>query len=39
LVLEALRAADLAVLVAFLCSPKARYITGQTVHVSGGAAA
>ena len=28
---------DLAVLVAFLCSPVARYITGQTIAVDGGA--
>ncbi|MBU8545914.1 MULTISPECIES: SDR family NAD(P)-dependent oxidoreductase [Roseomonadaceae] len=27
---------DLAVLVVFLCSPRARYITGQVVHVDGG---
>jgi 3-oxoacyl-[acyl-carrier protein] reductase len=30
---------DLSVLVAFLCSPKARYITGQVIHVDGGARA
>ena len=29
--------ADLAVLVTFLCSPLARYITGQVIHVDGGA--
>jgi 3-oxoacyl-[acyl-carrier protein] reductase len=28
---------DLAALVAFPCSPLARYITGQVVHVDGGA--
>ncbi len=28
---------DLAVLVAFLCSPRARYISGQVIHVDGGA--
>jgi 3-oxoacyl-[acyl-carrier protein] reductase len=27
---------DVAYLVAFLCSPKARYITGERVHVDGG---
>jgi 3-oxoacyl-[acyl-carrier protein] reductase len=27
---------DLAVLAAFLCSPRARYITGQVIHVDGG---
>ena len=27
---------DLGVLVVFLCSPRARYITGQVVHVDGG---
>jgi 3-oxoacyl-[acyl-carrier protein] reductase len=28
--------ADMAHLVAFLCSPKARYITGQRIYVDGG---
>lgn len=28
--------ADMAYLVAFLCSPKARYITGERIHVDGG---
>ena len=28
--------ADLAFLAAFLCSPKARYITGERIHVDGG---
>ena len=27
---------DVAVLAAFLCSPKARYITGERIHVDGG---
>jgi 3-oxoacyl-[acyl-carrier protein] reductase len=27
---------DVAYLVAFLCSPKARYITGERIHVDGG---
>ena len=27
---------DMAFLVAFLCSPKARYITGERIHVDGG---
>jgi len=27
---------DVAFLVAFLCSPKARYITGERIHVDGG---
>ena len=30
-------AEDLAVLATFLCSPRARYITGQVIHVDGGA--
>lgn len=29
--------ADIAAMVRFLCGPDARYITGQTVHVNGGA--
>jgi 3-oxoacyl-[acyl-carrier protein] reductase len=28
--------ADIAATVAFLCSPAARYMTGQTLHVDGG---
>ena len=28
--------ADMAYFVAFLCSPKARYITGERIHVDGG---
>ena len=28
---------DIATLVRFLCGPGARYITGQTIHASGGA--
>jgi 3-oxoacyl-[acyl-carrier protein] reductase len=27
---------DMAYLVAFLCSPRARYITGERIHVDGG---
>ena len=27
---------DVAFLAAFLCSPKARYITGERIHVDGG---
>ncbi len=30
-------AEDLAVMAIFLCSPLARYITGQVIHVDGGA--
>ena len=29
-------AADVASLIAFLCSARARYITGQRIHVDGG---
>ena len=28
--------ADMAYLVAFLCSPRARYVTGERIHVDGG---
>ena len=28
---------DIAATVRFLCGPGARYITGQTIHVNGGA--
>ena len=28
---------DVAAMVRFLCGPGARYITGQTIHVNGGA--
>ena len=31
------RTEDVADLVVFLCGPKARYITGQTLHATGGA--
>jgi 3-oxoacyl-[acyl-carrier protein] reductase len=27
---------DIGHMVAFLCSPKARYITGERIHVDGG---
>ncbi|MGA7032616.1 MAG: SDR family oxidoreductase [Pseudolabrys sp.] len=27
---------DVAAMVRFLCSPGGRYVTGQTIHVSGG---
>jgi 3-oxoacyl-[acyl-carrier protein] reductase len=30
-------ARDMAVIATFLCSPLARYITGQVIHVDGGA--
>jgi NAD(P)-dependent dehydrogenase (short-subunit alcohol dehydrogenase family) len=28
--------AEVAATIAFLCSPAASYITGQTIHVNGG---
>jgi len=28
---------EVAALVAFLCGPQARYLTGQTMHANGGA--
>jgi len=31
------RPEEIADMVAYLCSPSARFITGQTVHVNGGA--
>lgn len=31
------RPEDVAAIVRFLCGPQARYITGQTIHVNGGA--
>jgi 3-oxoacyl-[acyl-carrier protein] reductase len=31
------KAEDVAAMVRYLCGPGGRYVTGQTIHVSGGA--